>query len=127
MASYEPPYGFPLRRKDSCLESETDCGPTWGGFRGCCPGDSVCPGASQTIYNNICCPTESDCTGPLEAEPHCANSSWVLYDVNSPHGWFCCEKGMTGFGTDDPKDAVGCTMGLPNNRHYTILLPTDQG
>lgn len=33
---------------------------------------------------------------------------------------------MTGFGTDDPKDAVGCTMGLPNNRHYTILLPTDQ-
>ncbi|KAE8408636.1 hypothetical protein BDV37DRAFT_268268 [Aspergillus pseudonomiae] len=118
MNSYDPPYGFPLRRNGTCLSSETSCGHTWGGFYACCPGDSVCPGASQSILNNVCCPTESDCTAPLKATPHCANDTWIMFNHT---GFFCCLPEQTGFWTDSPQDAVGCSDGAPTERGETIL------
>ncbi|KAB8234272.1 uncharacterized protein BDW43DRAFT_318885 [Aspergillus alliaceus] len=118
MVSYDPPYGFPLRRNGTCLSSETSCGHTWGGFYACCPGDSVCPGATESILNNVCCPTESDCTAPLHSTPHCANETGILFNHT---GYFCCLPGQTGFWTDSPQDAVGCSDGSPTERGETIL------
>ncbi|KAE8389037.1 hypothetical protein ETB97_006238 [Aspergillus alliaceus] len=118
MVSYDPPYGFPLRRNGTCLSSETSCGHTWGGFYACCPGDSVCPGATESILNNVCCPTESDCTAPLHSTPHCANETGILFNHT---GYFCCLPEQTGFWTDSPQDAVGCSDGSPTERGETIL------
>ncbi|KAF7629559.1 hypothetical protein F9C07_13081 [Aspergillus flavus] len=123
MVSYDPPYGFPLRRNGSCLTSETSCGKTWGDFYACCPGDSICPGATQSIQNNVCCPTESDCTAPLKATPHCANETGIMYNHT---GYFCCLPWQTGFWTDDPDNAVGCSDGSPTARGETILVTKTQ-
>ncbi|KAE8162414.1 hypothetical protein BDV40DRAFT_300442 [Aspergillus tamarii] len=123
MVSYDPPYGFPLRRNGTCLASETSCGKTWGGFYACCPGDSVCPGATQSILNNVCCPTESDCTAPLKATPHCANETGIMYNHT---GYFCCLPGQTGFWTDNPNNAVGCSDEAPTARGETILVSKTQ-
>lgn len=120
MVSYDPPYGFPLRRNGSCLESETSCGRTWENFHACCPGNSVCPGATQSIPNNVCCPSEADCTDPLDKSPHCAVANATMFDHT---GYFCCLDDQTGFWTDSPKDAVGCSNGVPDNRGYSILNP----
>ncbi|KAH8429277.1 uncharacterized protein LDX57_006944 [Aspergillus melleus] len=120
MVSYDPPYGFPLRRNGTCLSSETSCGRTWDNFHACCPGNSVCPGATQAIPNNVCCPSEADCTAPLEESPHCAIANATMYDHT---GYFCCLDEQTGFWTHSPKDAVGCSDGVPNNRSYSILNP----
>lgn len=120
MVSYDPPYGFPLRRNGSCLESETSCGRTWENFHACCPGNSVCPGATQSIPNNVCCPSEADCTDPLDKSPHCAVANATMFDHT---GYFCCLDDQTGFWTDSPKDAVGCSNGVPDDRGYSILNP----
>ncbi|KAE8154913.1 hypothetical protein BDV25DRAFT_126318 [Aspergillus avenaceus] len=108
--NYNPPYGFPLRRNGTCLSTETSCGHTWGDFYACCPGNSKCPGAVQSIQNNVCCPEESDCTSPLKATPHCANDTATMFNHT---GYFCCLEGQTGFWTDDPNNAVGCVDGVP--------------
>ncbi|KAE8349489.1 hypothetical protein BDV28DRAFT_151838 [Aspergillus coremiiformis] len=118
MVTYDPPFGFPLRRNGTCLASETSCGHTWGDFYACCPGDSVCPGASEPIPNNVCCPTASDCTAPLKATPHCANETGIMFYHT---GFFCCLPGQTGFWTDSPRGAVGCSDGAPTERGETIL------
>ncbi|KAE8381616.1 hypothetical protein BDV26DRAFT_71799 [Aspergillus bertholletiae] len=123
MVSYDPPYGFPLRRNGPCLDSETSCGHTWGDFYACCPGDSVCPGASQSILNNVCCPTESDCTAPLKATPHCANETGIMFNHT---GYFCCLADQTGFWTDNPNNAVGCSDDPPSERGETILNTSTQ-
>ncbi|KAB8079754.1 hypothetical protein BDV29DRAFT_2097 [Aspergillus leporis] len=123
MVSYDPPFGFPLRRNGSCLSSETSCGATWGRFYACCPGDSVCPGATESILNNVCCPAESDCSEPLIATPHCANDTGTMFNHT---GYFCCLPGQTGFWTDNPKNAVGCSNGAPTERGESILNTISQ-
>ena len=114
---YGPPFGFPLRRNVSCLEDETDCGPSWGYFHSCCPGAAVCPGSETPYYNNVCCPNRSNCTEPLLASPHCANETAELYDSDGP---FCCLPGEQGFSTSE--GGVGCAKD-PDDLAYNILTP----
>lgn len=119
LPSFDPPYGFALQvNASSCPSSaKVECGPSWGGFRSCCPGGTVCPGKIKPIKNNVCCPFESDCTQPIEARPHCADKSWTLYDRG---GGFCCPPGELGFYNEN--DFVGCAVEV-NNRRYTLLTP----
>lgn len=120
MSSYDPPSGFALRRNGSCLDTETSCHQTWGDFYACCPGNSKCPGATNPIANNVCCPIDSDCTESLLAKPHCANESWTLFY----HDYFCCLSGQTGFWTDNPDNAVGCANEVPSEYHPLSPIPT---
>ncbi|KAH8693676.1 hypothetical protein BGW36DRAFT_429715 [Talaromyces proteolyticus] len=117
MGSLNPPYGYAIRRNGSCVtESEVTCGPTWGGFNACCPHGSVCP---QDLSNDVCCPSTQDCTDRIALSPHCANDTWTLFY----HDYFCCASGQTGFWTDNPKNAVGCTTGALSDSNYTPLTP----
>ncbi|KAL4922370.1 hypothetical protein BDW62DRAFT_52212 [Aspergillus aurantiobrunneus] len=93
-------FGWALRVNGSCLDIEEDCGPTLEPYEVCCPGGSYCPHA----YNVACCPSESNCTEALQAQPHCANSTWDLY-ING--GYFCCEHGTTGYATSSGSNGCG--------------------
>lgn len=73
----------------------------------------------KTVYNNVCCPSEEDCTADLLGAPHCASETWTLFY----HDYFCCLPGQTGFWTSDPEDAVGCSNGPVNDSDYTELTP----
>ncbi|SPO04124.1 uncharacterized protein DNG_06807 [Cephalotrichum gorgonifer] len=84
------PSGFALRKNGTCGAAEVDCGRTVAPYRACCPESSFCP----TQYNVDCCPSSSNCTAELVREPHCANTTWDLYDNG---GYFCCEKGLVGY------------------------------
>ncbi|KAL4896199.1 hypothetical protein BDV59DRAFT_129816 [Aspergillus ambiguus] len=123
---YGPPYGFALRRMGGCLDSESKCYATWGGYWGCCPGDAVCPGAEKYIPNNICCPSSANCTNQLLEQPHCANTTWNMFYFQA---YFCCEPGQYGFWTSEDINwgNFGCSDSLPNNPNYTTLNPTKQG
>ncbi|KAF9894774.1 hypothetical protein FE257_004395 [Aspergillus nanangensis] len=116
---YGPPSGFPIRRNGSCLASEDSCGTTWANFSACCPEGSVCPGKDAPYYNNVCCPSNANCTVPLMESPHCADASWTLYDHT---GYFCCLNTQKGFWTTDPKDAVGCSNGYPDGLTANLLV-----
>ncbi|KAL5357097.1 hypothetical protein BJX96DRAFT_172219 [Aspergillus floccosus] len=122
-STYEPPVGFPLRRSGGCLSDEVSCGHTWGDFYACCPGTTVCPGSRANYYNQVCCPSWSNCTIPLVSSPHCANASASMYDHT---GYFCCLPGQTGFWTSNPPDAVGCSDGLPDSVDETIIAAISQ-
>ncbi|KAF7586096.1 hypothetical protein BBP40_009445 [Aspergillus hancockii] len=41
-------------------------------------------------------------------------------------GYFCCLPGQTGFWTDNPKNAVGCSDGAPTERGESILNTKSQ-
>lgn len=84
------PSGFAIRRNDTCLLNEVDCGQTVAPWRACCPAGASCP--SQ--YNPNCCPSSLNCTQSLLRNPNCANASWTLYD-NA--GFFCCAPGAIGY------------------------------
>ncbi|KAE8352786.1 hypothetical protein BDV28DRAFT_148685 [Aspergillus coremiiformis] len=92
--------GFAVRKNSSCLQTETNCGETVRGFRGCCPGGTYCPHA----YNIDCCPAGINCTASLVKEPRCANATWDLYD-NAGY-YYCCPHGTIGFALDGFYD--GC-------------------
>ncbi|KAL4804432.1 hypothetical protein BDV18DRAFT_143150 [Aspergillus unguis] len=93
-------FGWAARVNGSCEASETDCGATVSPYRVCCPGGSYCPHA----WNVACCPSESNCTEALQANPHCANETWDLY-ING--GYFCCEPGTTGYAKDGGSNGCG--------------------
>ena len=44
--------GWALRANDTCPESLSECGTTWGDFVACCPTTSPC----LKQYNAVCCP-----------------------------------------------------------------------
>ncbi|KAI1391353.1 uncharacterized protein F4822DRAFT_182916 [Hypoxylon trugodes] len=91
--------GWAIRRENTCLiTKEVDCGKTAGDFHACCPSSTECP--SQ--YNVACCPSGKNCTSALVTKPHCANSSWIMYDNG---GYFCCEQGQVGY---DMSGSDGC-------------------
>ncbi|GAB1218442.1 hypothetical protein ATERTT37_007696 [Aspergillus terreus] len=122
-STYDSPIGFALRRSGGCLSDEVSCGHTWGDFYACCPGSTVCPGSRANYYNQVCCPSWSNCTIPLVASPHCANDSASMFDHT---GYFCCLPGQTGFWTSNPPDAVGCSDELPDNVNETIIAAISQ-
>ncbi|KAB8253901.1 hypothetical protein BDV32DRAFT_155736 [Aspergillus pseudonomiae] len=112
--------GFAVRKNGSCLRTETDCGETVGGFRGCCPGGTFCPIA----YNIDCCPTGENCTESLLKEPRCANATWDLYDNG---GYFCCPHDTIGFalaGQTDGCAGTGYSFGERDTRLEVISSGT---
>lgn len=112
--------GFAVRKNGSCLRTETDCGETVGGFRGCCPGGTFCPHA----YNIDCCPAGKNCTESLVQEPRCANATWDLYDNG---GYFCCPHDTIGFalaGQYDGCAGTGYSFGDQDTRLEVISSGT---
>ncbi|KNG88406.1 hypothetical protein ANOM_004316 [Aspergillus nomiae NRRL 13137] len=112
--------GFAVRKNGSCLRTETDCGETVGGFRGCCPGGTFCPIA----YNIDCCPSGENCTESLVKEPRCANATWDLYDNG---GYFCCPHDTIGFalaGQTDGCAGTGYSFGERDTRLEVISSGT---
>jgi hypothetical protein len=111
--------GFALRNNGSCLATEVDCGVTVVPYHACCPAQSFCPsqynvdvGSNCWTFQRLgvkanlalqCCPTSTNCTSTLLKDPQCANETWDLYDNG---GYFCCEKGFTGYAAVDGSD--GC-------------------
>lgn len=100
MAGLDPPYGFALRRQNSCLENESGNGTTVDGFRQCCPKSSF-------NKSGACCPTDDDCTEEIKKSLHCADRSWELFRNTKDDGHFCCLPGKDGYRTDDG-NGVGC-------------------
>ena len=112
--------GFAVRKNGSCLRTESDCGETVGGFRGCCPGGTFCPHA----YNIDCCPAGKNCTESLVQEPRCANATWDLYDNG---GYFCCPHDTIGFalaGQFDGCAGTGYSFGDQDTRLKVISSGT---
>ncbi|KAE8162700.1 hypothetical protein BDV40DRAFT_312250 [Aspergillus tamarii] len=113
--------GFAVRKNGSCLRTESDCGETVGGFRGCCPGGTFCPHA----YNIDCCPAGKNCTESLVQEPRCANATWDLYDNG---GYFCCPHDTIGFalaGQFDGCAGTGYSFGDQDTRLKVISSGTE--
>ncbi|KAL2862631.1 uncharacterized protein BJX67DRAFT_365913 [Aspergillus lucknowensis] len=127
MTSYGPPYGYCVRRAGGCDEdaNEVFCSNPWGPWNLCCPQGTKCGDGG------ICCPTDSDCSAPLERDPHCANNAtWDLYNVD---GYFCCDSDTNGF-TDsglvsggEPVVGVGCADGYPTGDDTSVLVPVSRG
>ncbi|KAL4881673.1 hypothetical protein BJY04DRAFT_218114 [Aspergillus karnatakaensis] len=125
MASYDPPYGYAVRRNATCAQSETVCANTWSTWHVCCPENTVCaPGGS-------CCPTDSDCRPAVNVDAHCANNAtWDLYYEN---GYFCCDSDTTGFLASNliaggvRTGGVGCASGFVSGEFNTVLVPVNYG
>lgn len=109
----DSPYGFAIRRNNSCLSSELDCGTTWAPFHACCPSGTFCP----TSYNSECCPSNADCGQLLLNNPQCGNTTANLYNWQ---GYFCCPPDTTGFGLQN--GWVGCTNDLTSLGANATLL-----
>ncbi|PKX96209.1 uncharacterized protein P174DRAFT_420070 [Aspergillus novofumigatus IBT 16806] len=88
--------GFAVRRNNTCLNTELDCGQTWGQWHNCCPMATYCgPGD----YGNECWKARS---GPKEKR--CANSTVDLYFAVD---FFYCDQDAKGFEVNS-NGFVGC-------------------
>lgn len=116
MSDLEPPYGYALRRNGSCYDTENDCGQTWAPYHACCPKGTVCTHNSS----DNCCRSEADCGNILAEDPHCGNTTGVLYLENN---YFCCADGTAAFAWID-KGWVGCADSVSLlGSQYSLLSP----
>jgi len=60
-----------------------------GGYQHCCPN-----GMTTSINGLGCCIDGADCGAAIEAEPFCADSTWVLW--NATGSLFCCLQSQIG-------------------------------
>ncbi|KAJ6049833.1 hypothetical protein N7499_011580 [Penicillium canescens] len=105
MTNFSSPYGYALRRNNTCNSAETECGQTWDSWQACCPRGTKC--ASGASYF-VCCPNNNDCIQQInKVGQHCANENALLYDSVSA---FCCVSGTVGFSPNSGphKGRVGC-------------------
>lgn len=105
MSQLDSPYGYALRRSDTCLSNEVDCGQTWAPFHACCPHGTICP--PQSSSSSICCPAPADCGALLQGHPHCGNITANLYFADN---YFCCADGEWGFELNN--GYVGCVSNV---------------
>ncbi|GAT23539.1 similar to An11g07840 [Aspergillus luchuensis] len=116
MSDLESPYGYALRRNGSCYDTENDCGQTWAPYHACCPKGTVCTHNSS----DNCCRSEADCGNILAEDPHCGNTTGVLYLENN---YFCCADGTAAFAWID-KGWVGCADSVSLlGSQYSLLSP----
>ncbi|KAJ0421363.1 hypothetical protein BJY00DRAFT_282591 [Aspergillus carlsbadensis] len=127
MTDYGPPYGYAVRRNETCNESlnEIDCANPWADWHNCCPEDTVCGDGG------LCCPTDSGCAAPIERNPHCANNgTWDLYWLD---GYFCCDSDTNGYSISglvfngSETTGVGCVKGYPSGDYTEVLVPVSYG
>ncbi|KAL3461025.1 hypothetical protein BJX64DRAFT_261929 [Aspergillus heterothallicus] len=127
MTDYGPPYGYAVRRNESCVNTanEVHCSNPWGTWHNCCPEDTVCGDGG------VCCPTDSGCSAPIERDPHCANNgTWDLYYAD---GYFCCDSDTNGFSfsglvyNGSQTTGVGCSEGYPSGEYTEVLVPVSYG
>ncbi|KAJ5385426.1 hypothetical protein N7517_003337 [Penicillium concentricum] len=111
--SSKSPYGLSVRRNNTCLHTEQDCGETWNTFRACCPGGTKCPTGQKNVK---CCEFEADCS-ELVDHTHCANSTANVYKSED---WFCCADGDSAFRLKN--GYVGCTDDLSTLNKYASIL-----
>ena len=116
--------GFSLRRNGSCTADEQDCGPTWGPFRRCCPGNTKCP--ADKGAPGICCPTTNDCSAALVNKARCADHTAELYYLEQTEGYFCCTSDMLGLHRIS-NNFVGCAKDF-NGITWKVepMKPVDQ-
>ncbi|PYI10320.1 hypothetical protein BO78DRAFT_306611 [Aspergillus sclerotiicarbonarius CBS 121057] len=108
-----PPFGYPVRRNGSCYDTENDCGTTWGPFHECCPKGATCAPGN-------CCHSAAACGNILKLEPHCGNTSAVLYYEND---YFCCANGTDAFAWVSD-GFVGCTNNVATlGSEFSLLSP----
>ncbi|CAG8272820.1 unnamed protein product [Penicillium salamii] len=96
--------GYALRRNESCLSTETDCGPTTSPFHACCPGNMFCP---KGQLNVVCCQSAGECE--QTRSNGCADPLANLYTTNAhnlTNGGFCCAQNKHGFSLNG--DGAGC-------------------
>ncbi|KAL2833081.1 hypothetical protein BJY01DRAFT_98219 [Aspergillus pseudoustus] len=127
MTDYGPPYGYAVRRNNTCdnTANEIDCSNPWGEWHNCCPENTVCGDGG------VCCPTDSGCSAPIERDPHCANNgTWDLYWLDS---YFCCDSDTNGFSfsglvfNGSQTTGVGCSEGYPSGEDTEVLVPESRG
>ncbi|KAL2784935.1 hypothetical protein BJX66DRAFT_315858 [Aspergillus keveii] len=127
MTDYGPPYGYAVRRNETCntARNEVDCANPWADWHNCCPEDTICGDGG------LCCPTEAGCAAPVERDPHCANNgTWDLYWLD---GYFCCDSETNGFSfsglvyNGSQTTGVGCTEGYPSGDYTEVLVPVSYG
>ncbi|PWY80249.1 hypothetical protein BO94DRAFT_567519 [Aspergillus sclerotioniger CBS 115572] len=108
-----PPFGYPLRRNGSCYDTENDCGTTWGPYHECCPKGATCAPGN-------CCHSAAACGNILKLDPHCGNTSAVLYYEND---YFCCANGTDAFAWVSD-GFVGCTNNVATlGSEFSLLSP----
>ncbi|GCB18384.1 hypothetical protein AAWM_01269 [Aspergillus awamori] len=116
MSDLGPPYGYALRRNGSCYDTENDCGQTWSPYHACCPKGTVCTHNSS----DNCCRSEADCGNILKEDPHCGNTTGVLYLENN---YFCCADGTAAFAWIE-NGWVGCADSVSVlGSAYSLLSP----
>ncbi|KAL4756974.1 uncharacterized protein BDW70DRAFT_119594 [Aspergillus foveolatus] len=127
MTDYGPPYGYAVRRNGSCntAANEVECANPWDDWLNCCPEGTVCGDGA------VCCPTDSGCAAPIEANPHCANNAtWDLYRLD---GYLCCDSDTNGFSfsglvyNGSQTTGFGCADGYPTGRDTEVLVPVAYG
>jgi len=108
-------------------QSGCPSGTTWLDAHGWSNIDVCCPnGFTQQDYGDsnaelVCCPNGSACLDALEAEPFCADSTWVLWNAtmqtSATVGWFCClpdQIGTQNFECDSGASNVAATLSAAN-------------
>jgi len=72
----------------------------WSNINICCPNGFTQQDYGDANANLVCCPPNSACLTPLESDPFCADSTWVLWNATQQTtaavGWFCCLEGQIG-------------------------------
>lgn len=108
-----PPFGYPVRRNGTCYDTENDCGSTWGPYRECCPKGATCAPGN-------CCHSAAACGNILKLDPHCGNTSAILYYEND---YFCCSRGTDAFARVS-NGFVGCTDDVSTlGSEFSLLSP----
>jgi len=106
-------WGLLISPNTDCAAGTTkeDAGVAFGaGQYLCCP-DGFAPQGGGGINGITCCSNGSSCLDALQAEPFCADSSWVLWNATSQDvgsGYFCCLENQ--LGTQD----MACDSGSSN-------------
>ncbi|OJJ76034.1 hypothetical protein ASPBRDRAFT_144456 [Aspergillus brasiliensis CBS 101740] len=108
-----PPFGYPVRRNGTCYDTENDCGSTWGPYRECCPKGATCAPGN-------CCHSAAACGNILKLDPHCGNTSAILYYEKD---YFCCSDGTDAFARVS-NGFVGCTNDVSTlGSEFSLLSP----
>jgi len=89
----------------------------WDNINICCPNGFTQQSNGDSNSNLVCCPSGSACLDALEAEPFCADSTWVLWNAtmqtSNDVGYFCCLQGQIGtqnFECDSGAGSVPATL-----------------